>query len=510
MLIRGKVLKGKYFDSVTLMRVGKALTALGGVADAAVVMGTAENREILAAADLLLDDFATAGGADLLVALRCADAADGDAALARLDELLVEMKPAAAGAADFQPGSLEGALRQLPGANLVLISLAGRYAAAEAHKALENGLHVMIFSDNVPLEEEVALKQLADERGLLLMGPDCGTTIINGAPLGFANAVRRGKIGIVAASGTGLQEVSSIIHNLGEGVSQAIGTGGRDVKAVVGGRTFLAALEALAADAHTEVILLISKPPNAAVLHKIRERLRDIRKPVVTFFLGDDAPAANAPQTLEAAAYQAVARSRGKQGDDHTSVWSLRQKEYANLAREATRRLASGRRYLRGLYSGGTFCNEAQILFREQLKPLFSNLPGKGIGLLEDPLVSRGHSLIDFGEDALTVGRPHPMIDFSLRRQRLLAEAQDPDVAVILLDIVLGYGAHPDPAAELEDALRQAAMQACIICSVTGTEQDPQSRGAVEKALRKAGAFVTPTHAAACQLAGMVLGQGAK
>lgn len=510
MVIRGKLLKGKYFDSVTLMRVGKALTELAGVDDAAVVMGTAENREILAAAGLLLDDFAAAGGADLLVALRCADDAAGNAALARLDDLLKEMKPAPTGAADFQPGSLEGALQQLPDASLALISLAGRYAAAETRKALERGLHVMIFSDNVPLEDEIALKQLAGERGLLLMGPDCGTAIINGAPLGFANAVRRGKIGIVAASGTGLQEVSSIIHNLGEGVSQAIGTGGRDVKAAVGGRTFLAALEALAADAQTEVILLISKPPDAEVLREIRRRLSDIAKPVVTLFLGEDAPATDAPHTLEAAAYRAVALARGQERDEYKTVYALRKKEYANLAREVTRRLAPGRRFLRGLYSGGTFCSEAQILFREQLTPLFSNLPGKGIGQLEDPLAGRGHRLIDFGDDALTVGRPHPMIDFTLRKQRLLAEAQDPEVAVILLDVVLGYGAHPDPAAELEETLRRVAAQVCVICSVTGTDQDPQSRATVEKALREAGTLVAPTHAAACQLAGMVLGRGGK
>lgn len=510
MVICGKLLKGKYFDSVTLMRVGKALTELAGVDDAAVVMGTAENREILAAAGLLLADFTAAGGADLLVALRCADDAAGDAALARLDELLKEMKPASAGAVDFRPGSLEGALQQLPGANLALISLAGRYAAAEARKSLERGLHVMIFSDNVPLEDEISLKQLAGERGLLLMGPDCGTAIINGAPLGFANAVRRGRIGIVAASGTGLQEASSLIHNLGEGVSQAIGTGGRDVKAAVGGRTFLAALEALADDAQTEVILLIAKPPDAAVLQKIRDRLRSIHKPTIAFFLGEDDPAADAPQTLEAAAYRAVALARGQNRDEYKTIYSLRQKEYANLAREITRRLDSGRRYLRGLYSGGTFCSEAQILFREQLKPLFSNIPGKGIGLLEDPLASRKHSLIDFGDDALTVGRPHPMIDFSLRTQRLLAEAQDPEVAVILLDVVLGFGAHPDPAAELEEALRQATAQTCVICSVTGTDQDTQSRIIVEKMLRDAGALVAPTHAAACQLAGMVLRRGVK
>src|SRR5580704_9603583 len=98
----------------------------------------------------------------------------------------------------------------------------------------------MIFSDNVPIAEEASLKHEARERGLMVMGPDCGTAIIGGVPLAFANAVPRGDIGIIGASGTGIQEVSTLIARAGRGVRHAIGTGGRDMHAEVGGLTTLA------------------------------------------------------------------------------------------------------------------------------------------------------------------------------------------------------------------------------------------------------------------------------
>src|SRR5690606_14776291 len=124
----------------------------------------------------------------------------------------------------------------------------GVYAAFEAFRALENNLNVMMFSDNVTVEDEIKLKDLAVKKDLLMMGPDCGTAIINGVGLCFANKIKRGPIGLVAASGTGLQEVTVLIDQFGGGISQAIGVGGRDLSKDVMGRMTLHAINALNAD----------------------------------------------------------------------------------------------------------------------------------------------------------------------------------------------------------------------------------------------------------------------
>jgi FdrA protein len=301
-----------------------------------------------------------------------------------------------------------------------------------------------------------------------------------------------------------LQEVSCLISNAGAGISQAIGTGGRDVKAEVGGIMFMEALKALGRDAQTRVILLVSKPPHPQVLRRIERVRKGIRKPVVTMFIG--APSkAGAPATLEEAALQAVALAQGKQPGAVARQLAERDEELRKLAEREAAGRKKGQRYVRGLFSGGTFCAEAQIILREALAPIHSNAPVAGVKRLRNSLVSQVNTLIDLGEDEFTVGRPHPMIDYSLRNRRILAEAADPATAVILLDVVLGYGSNPDPAAELGGVLRRAARRVSVVCSITGTDQDPQNRGRVETALRKAGAMVMPSNAAACGLAGSII-----
>ena len=504
MTVAGQIRKGAYFDSVTLMRVGKELAALPGVADAAVVMGTRSNQAILAASGLLIPQFKPAGDTDLLIAVKARTDKLAQSALAAVDALLSKATRKAVTSSEVRPVSLDGALKVLPEANLALISIAGRYAGELARRALESELHVMLFSDNVALEQEIALKQFARERGLLVMGPDCGTAIVNGVPLAFANAVNRGSIGIVAAAGTGLQEVSCIISNEGAGISQAIGTGGRDVKREIGGIMFLEALKALAKDEQTRVILLVSKPPHPQVLKRVQKAIKAIRKPVVTLFIGA-AATDRGPATLEEAALRAVALAQGQKSDAAARRLAARDETLARLAaREAARR-KRGRKYMRGLFSGGTFCAEAQIILKDGLAGVYSNVPVQGVKRLRDSLVSRKHTLIDLGEDEFTVGRPHPMIDYSLRNRRILEETADSGTAVILLDVVLGYGANPNPAAELATVLRQAARRVAVVCSITGTDQDPQNRSRVEKALRKAGAIVMPSNAAACKLAGSII-----
>jgi succinyl-CoA synthetase alpha subunit len=505
MTVVGQIRKGAYFDSVTLMRVGKEIAALPGVIDAAVVMGTKSNKAILNSSGLLTARFHGAGDTDLLVAVKGETETTAAAALAAVDGLLKKSVGATATkGGESRAASLGGALDVIPGANLALISIAGRYAGDEAMRALENGLHVMLFSDNVPLEKEIALKKFAQKRGLLVMGPDCGTAIINGVPLAFANVVNRGTIGIVAAAGTGLQEVSCIISNEGPGISQAIGTGGRDVKQEVGGIMFLEALKALARDEQTRVILLVSKPPHKDVLRRITRLARTIRKPIVTSFIGASTQGGR-PCTLEEAALIAVALARGQRPEEAASRLAARDKDISRIAKREAAKRKKRQKYVRGLFSGGTFCAEAQVLFKDVLTNVRSNAPTGGSKQLRNSLVSQKHSVIDLGEDEFTVGRPHPMIDYSLRNRRILEEAADAETAVILLDVVLGYGSNPNPAAELSSVIREASRNVSVVCSITGTDQDPQNRSHVEAALRKAGAIVMPSNAAACQLASRII-----
>lgn len=504
MIVRGKIKKGSYYDSITLMRVGKAVAALDGVQDAAVVMGTQTNKGILGASGLYLSDFDASGDTDLLIAIKAEAEAAVEKAMAEVEKELKEAtKIKSTGGEAARPSSLEGALEILPGANLAIISVAGRYAGDVAQEALERGLHVMLFSDNVSLDTEVALKKYGRDHGLLVMGPDCGTAIINGAPLAFANIVPRGPIGVVAAAGTGLQEVTCLIANEGGGISQALGTGGRDVKKDVGGIMFIEGIKALAADEKTKAILLVSKPPHPDVLAAIEAVVAGIKKPVVSMFLGDET--STGPHTLEEAALTVLARAKGESYDDARRKVESRDLEMKKAAKKLAERL-KGRKYVRGLFSGGTFCAEAQVIFRKLgLKDVFSNAPTAGAAKLKDSLKSEGHAMVDYGEDEFTVGRPHPMIDFSLRNKRIQAEAADPRTAVILLDVVLGFGAHMDPASELAPVVREAAKKVAVVCSVTGTEADPQHRRQVIEALEEAGAIVLPSNAAACYMAGFIV-----
>lgn len=504
MVVIGRVVKGKYFDSVALMRVAREVAAMKGVIDAALVMATKENRAILSSSDLMVSSFNEAGDADLLIGVKAESKEVAEHALNVAGEQLETRMQTDAGE-EYQPKSVEGALRVVPDANVALVSVAGRYAGAEAMVALTHGLHVMIFSDNVPLQQEIELKRLAKGQGRLVMGPDCGTAIINGVPLGFANAVARGPIGVVAASGTGLQEVSSIITNEGLGISQAIGTGGRDVTEEVGGIMFLEAFRALVEDDDTRVILLVSKPPAARVVRQISDLSASSDKSVVSVFLGAEAAAPGEAATLEDAALTAVCLAKGEDSSTVRTRLDSRDAELKQLAKREAAQKRDGQKHVRGLFSGGTFCAEAQIVFNNIVSDVYSNAPVGSTRGLEDPLQSHMNTVVDLGADEFTVGRLHPMIDFSLRVQRLVKEAQDPETAVILLDVVLGYGANPDPASELTDVIRAACGSISVVCSVTGTESDPQNKRRVAESLQGAGAIVLPTNAAACRLAAYII-----
>ncbi|MDQ1353752.1 MAG: FdrA protein [Acidobacteriota bacterium] len=513
MQIKGFIKRGEYFDSISLMIATQKIKQTEGVADAAIMMGTPENKTILKNSGFFIDLFLDAEDPDLLVAVKVADDGMAQDILQKIADLLNDTgkkENRGTRGTGFTPRSLEGALAALPGANLALVSVPGKYAAHEAMAALKKGLHVMIFSDNVPLEKEIELKKYARQKGLLVMGPDCGTAIINGVPLAFANVVNRGNIGIVAASGTGLQEVACLISNHGGGISQAIGAGGRDVKQEVGGIMFLSALEMLDQDDQTKVILLVSKPPHPEVLARIGQMVKGFSKPAAAVFLGADAPEVEAYGITAAPNLAAGAEKALALAGIHM-VNSTDEMDLTALAQNITAKLHPTQKYLRALFTGGTFCSETQVILKGS-PGLFSNAPIAGAQPLADVRESQQHTVIDLGADSFTVGKPHPMIDFSTRNLRILQEARDPETAVILLDLVLGYGANLNPLAELMPALVEVKAMACsrhrelpVICSVTGTDADPQNRGLVVKSLREAGCIVCTSNAQAVKLCQKVI-----
>jgi FdrA protein len=517
-IIKGLVKKGEYYDSVSLMQVARKLRELPGIIDSAVVMGSGENKAILESARLLVDEFNSAGDNDLLIAIAADDIKSADKAIAEIDSLLKSMKVIDDGSvSNIKPRTIAEAQKLIPDSNLALISIAGKYAGDEAMKALKSGLHVMMFSDNVSLKKEIELKKYAASKGLLIMGPDCGTAIINGVPLGFANAIKRGYVGIVAASGTGLQETSCIITNEGAGISQAIGTGGRDISEPVGGIMFIEAIKALADDPDTKVLLLISKPPHPDVLTRIETALKNITKPVVAVFLGADIEQLKnrdiiAMLSLEQGALAAVALTRNGNLSDIYKYIADRDSDLIKIAKSETDKFNRQQKYLRGLFSGGTFCYETQILLSKIISDAYSNAPWGNNHQLKSALQSEKHTLIDMGADEFTVGRLHPMIDYSLRNKRIIQEANDQKTAVILLDLVLGYGVIEYPLDEILPAIKEAQKTAkdngrhlLIICSVTGTDGDPQNRRMVMQELQDAGVMVMESNAAACKLAGFII-----
>ncbi|MFC4901866.1 FdrA family protein [Streptosporangium amethystogenes subsp. fukuiense] len=443
-----RVRTGVYHDSVSLMRVSRTATALPGVEVAVVAMATELNLGI--AAELGFD-LPEAGPADLLIALRGGGADTLEAALAELDGLLAGLSamPAGGAAVEHPPHTVRAAARERA-ATLALVSVPGPYAFAEALDAVEAGLSVMIFSDNVPVEQEVLLKRRAAELGVLVMGPDCGTAVIGGAGLGFANVLRPGPVGLVAASGTGAQQVACLLDHAGVGISHLLGVGGRDLSADVGGLSTLRALEALDADPATELIVLISKPPAPEVARAVAETVAKLGTPVVTALLGpgqDDLTAATETALRALGAPVPAWPSWPAPGTTGEHAGSLR-----------------------GIYSGGTLCVEARLI------------TGSG-------------EFTDFGDDAYTVGRAHPMIDPTLRLEAL---AEVPPGEVVLLDVVLGHGADPDPAATLAPAIAGAAARGVtVIVALVGSEGDPQGLNAQAEALNAAGAAVFTSNAQA-------------
>ena len=504
-MIKHEIRKNTYYDSVTLMLISKDIKTLDGVEEALVGMATDLNKELAANLNLTNPELDVLTPNDFFIVVKVDNESRMDAVVQKVDDLL-NQKKAAAGS-DYRPVTLDSALEHLPGANVVVISVPGKYAAAEVKKALNKDLHVMLFSDNVPVEQERELKETAVEKGLLMMGPDCGTAIINQIPLAFANVINKGNIGVVGASGTGTQEVTVIIDKLDGGISQVIGTGGRDLKTEVGGLMMIQGMKALMDDPQTEVIVLISKPPSPEVAAKVLELVKETKKPVVVDFIGGDDQqiidaGAYACTTLEDTANKAVALSKGQTPTDFDG-FSDGEDAVDQKVKSETAKMLGSQKFLRGLYTGGTLADEAMKMLGKTLGGIYSNIPLTPEYDLDDPDNYKDHTCIDLGDDMFTVGRPHPMIDPSTRTERFV-DAVDENVAVMLMDVVLGYGSHMDPAGEMVQPIIDAKKKVAdkggylsVVCSICGTVNDPQSLADSKKVLEEAGVVVMPSNAQA-------------
>lgn len=405
---------------------------------------------------------------------------------------------------EFRPRTLDSALRYLPNANLVAISVPGAYAKFEAMRALKRGLHVFLFSDNVPLDEEIELKQEAINRHLFCMGPDQGTAYFNGTGIGFANIVSKGRIGCVSASGTGLQAVVSRLDALGEGISHGIGVGGRDLSEKVGGMMTFFALKSLQRDPSTDVIVIVSKPPHPAVMLRLEERIKEIQKPIVICCIGMSdfkLDGALVVKTLDGAAEAAVAALHGKQWQPKVFSDPALVRNRLDLIRTSNLKAGNG---VLGLYTGGTLAYESKILLEGHLGPVRFNP--------EQPEFDSLLQILDLGEDIYTVGRPHPMID-PLKRTEMILESENlQNLGVLLLDLVLGKGSHENPAEPLADSVQilreqmeKSNRKFVPVTSVVGTVKDPQGLNQQVEQLEAAGIHVFPSNAEAARFAALLV-----
>lgn len=511
MNIKGMIRTNAYYDSITLMQISRAVEEIDGIESAMVCMGTEMNKELLSSAGLLTEEFRNASPSDLVIAFIAKEGTSETAVFEAVEKKLNEKKKDDK-QEDAPPTSVASAFKRYPQSNISVISLPGQYAAQEVRKSLNRGLHVMLFSDNVSVQEEIDLKKLAHEKGLLMMGPDCGTAIINHVGLCFANEVREGSIGVIGASGTGTQEITVLIDHLGAGVSQVIGTGGRDLTLEVGGIMMLDAFEALENDEMTSTIVLISKPPVETVAQKIIERAKSSRKKVVICFINSErVTEAGSPiqyaATLEEAARKAVELASGTNAPELPEDF-----DPATVRMEFTDRISDSQKYVRGLYCGGTLCDEAAFLFSRQYPDdVFSNV-GK-VKQLEDARTSVRHSFVDLGDDQFTVGRPHPMIEPELRNKRLIKEALDPETAIVLFDVELGYGSHENPAGVAAKAVKEAKRllekenrHVLFVAYVLGTDRDVQNYPYQVSLLQNEGVVIARSNARAVTMCKELIG----
>ena len=499
------------------MVISRALNLIPGVVLASTMMCTDSNKAMLKDVGLDVEKLDNCNSNDLIVIVKAQEEKNAQKALNMAEKLL----GVATKKSSKVDESFDDALDKLPDANMTLISLPGKVAGKVAKEALEKGLHVHLFSDNVSISEEVLLKKMAKKMGLLMMGPDCGTSIINGVPLGFANSVKSGPIGVVSAAGTGLQEVSCIIDRLNSGISQGIGIGGRDLLSEVGGIMMLEAIQALEKDLKTEVIVLIGKPPDNDVFDKILDMAHKCKKPIVINLIGSDdyvdpnkkiSSNVHFAKNLEEASKLAINLSSKKT----IELLADNEKHLEKIAKIESSKFVKGQQFVRGLFAGGTLCSEALIILSKEVGGRwYSNTRLSGIHAMKDIHTSEGNVCIDFGADEFTKGMVHPMIDPSLIKIRLLKECHDPSVGLILLDFVLGFGANRDPVGAMIPVIREAKSIAkdcgrylSVVASIVGTDRDLQNRKFSVLRLREVEVIVAESNAQAAVIAAKIIKGG--
>lgn len=492
--------KNAYYDSVTLMKITSQVINIPGVKEASICMGTELNKELIRSSGLSTLETQDATPNDLIIAFETGDDSFIDSVLKAIDEML-NKKNEVANTMEVVSVSLKTSLDSMPDANIAIISVPGCYAYIEAKKALLSGLNVMLFSDNLTIGEEKDLKIFAAEKGLLVMGPDCGTSIINGKGLCFANEIRRGNIGIIGASGTGLQEITVLIDHFGGGITQAIGVGGRDLSEDIGGIMMLSALEQLKNDTKTEVIILLSKQPAQVIADKVINFANNCQKPIVICFLGGDIKKDSTNRltyacSLEEAAIKAL---------ECSGIIPNIMQEDLDFTEDYAKKFSDKQKYIRGIFCGGTLCAESQYILKNYLNvDIYSNISKSLNEKLEDPFQSKEHALLDLGDDIFTVGKPHPMIDPSIRNARIIQEAKDSEVAVLLIDFEIGYGSHEDPVGVALKSIEKAksiSPSLAVVAYVCGTEKDYQGYKKQKDALIQAGVIVASSNAQATRIA---------
>lgn len=508
--------KGLFRDSIELLKISEEIKNVSGVNEAIAAMCTDTNKELIKSLNLATDEeLAQCTPNDLVVAIGASSQEALDAATKAAQELIERGLGARGG---FEFDDVDTALANLSGANIALISIPGQHVRDIAFRLLDRGLNLHIFSDNVPIEDEIEIKRHAADKGLLVLGPGAGTVIIRGYGLAFANKVKFGDVGIAAAAGTGLQEVSSLLSEVGLGVSYGLGVGGNDVKDAVGGVMMTKVLEFLEKDQSTNIILLISKVPHENTMNKIINYINNYtKKPIVINFLGGTRPSslregAAFAKTLHQAFLLTV---KIKSEDIYNNIknkYNISFKYLLNIIDKIKNNLSRGQSYIRGLLTGGSFVDESLIILGEMVDGLYSNAPIRFVNALENPFISVKNTVVDLGEEVFTRGRAHPMIDPTMRIHRVLQEARDPSVAVILMDFVLGYGSHGDPAGAHLQAIKEAmeiaeseGRKLYFIAHVCGTREDPQNLAEQEAKLKSVGVITMPTNALAAFLAGLTV-----
>jgi len=513
-VIRTIIKENKYMDSVFLMNITKQIMRIDGVSNAVVVMGTEMNKTVLEEFGGLTPEAAAASPNDLIISL----VLDDESAIVKVVACLGGGQTGKIEAASVSGEylTLRMAAEAEPDANLAIISVPGEFAGQEAKAALSRGMNVFMFSDNVPLDEEVELKRIAEKMGLFVMGPGCGTSVINNISIGVMSQVRKGRIGIVGASGSGIHEIAVQIHRAGLGISQAIGTGGKDISREVGGSTMIRSIRLLEQDGETDVIVVVSKPPHPDTAAKVLAEISKCAKPVVVFFLGgkrDEVIAAGArcAESLEHAAEIAVGLAGGGELLMNDYLGKCRQ-ELEPVAREERKRLTPNQKYLRAVFCGGTHSEEAVLMLQDMVPSLHSNLSFGKVERLGNRHVSVGNTLVDMGDEEFTKGRPHPVMDPSILNDRLLREGSDPEVGVILFDLLYGHGIHKDPVGAIEDSLRKIRQKGkddgryvSIVASLCGTDLDTQGVDSQKRRLQELGVLIAGSNAKAAILGGLII-----